>query len=57
MSMEDKKAGSERPAVAYAGYLEHPFKKGTLRSDRSRRKGERMSSWKENVSWARDAVW
>src|SRR5215471_2162317 len=37
-------------------YLVHPIKKGTLRSDLSRRKGERMSSWEECVSWTRDAV-
>jgi hypothetical protein len=38
------------------GYLVHPIKNGTLRSHRSKRKGEWMPNWKESVSWTRDAV-
>src|SRR5947209_20445407 len=42
--------------LAEASRLGHAIKKGTLRSDRSRRKGERRSSWEETVSWTREAV-
>src|SRR5206468_12262904 len=42
--------------LAEASRLGHAIKKGTLRSDGSRRKGERMSNWEESVSWTREAV-
>ena len=42
--------------LAEASRLGHAIKKGTLRSDGSRRKGERRSSWEETVSWTREAV-
>src|SRR5947209_19047059 len=48
--------GDDGSMIPCAGYLVHPFRKGPLRSERPRRKGEGMSSGNEHGSWGKDAV-